>query len=142
MPNTYDLTGQNVTLLKKYPKSNFFDSKSMLFSIQRLQNRGGSSWKHFHQAHLPVFSKKWRLGGGVLPDFPRCGTNHLHTTLLKTYPISNFLDSRSICFGFSAPKIGGVLTKTFSKGSSTRCFRKMAPGGRGGRFTRFDQTWH
>ena len=26
-------------------------------------------------------------------------------------------------FGFSAPKIGGVLTKTFSKGSFTRFFR-------------------
>ena len=32
-------------------------------------------------------------------------------------------------FGFSAPKIGGVLMKTFSKGSLTRFFKKMAPGG-------------
>ena len=34
-----------------------------------------------------------------------------------------------MCFGFSAPKIGGVLIKTFSKGSFTRFFQKMAPGG-------------
>ena len=39
--------------------------------------------------------------------------------------------------GFSAPKIGGVLMKTFLKGSFTRFFKKMAPGG--GRFTRFHQ---
>ena len=32
-------------------------------------------------------------------------------------------------FGFSAPKIGGILTKIFSKGSFTRFFQKMAPGG-------------
>ena len=32
-------------------------------------------------------------------------------------------------FGFSAPKIGGVLMKTFLKGSFRRFFRKMAPGG-------------
>ena len=30
-------------------------------------------------------------------------------------------------FHFSAPKIGGVLMKTFSKGSFTRFFQKMAP---------------
>ena len=32
-------------------------------------------------------------------------------------------------FGFSAPKIGGVLTKTLLKGSFTRFFQKMAAGG-------------
>ena len=37
-------------------------------------------------------------------------------------------------FGFSAPKIGGVLTKTLLKGSFTRFFQKMAPGGGGGAF--------
>ena len=34
-------------------------------------------------------------------------------------------------FEFNAPKIGGVLTKTFSKGSFTRFFQKMAPRGGG-----------
>ena len=32
-------------------------------------------------------------------------------------------------FRFSAPKIGGVLIKTFSKGSFTRFFQNMALGG-------------
>ena len=68
-------------------------------------------------------------GGGVLPDFTRCGTNYLHTTLLKKHPKSNFLDANSMFFRFSAPKIGGVLTKTFSKGSFTRFFQRMSPGG-------------
>ena len=73
--------------------------------------------------------KKWPRGEGHLPDFTRRGTNYLHTNLLKTYPKSNFLDSDSICFGFSDPKIGGVLTKTLLKGSFTRFFPKNGPGG-------------
>ena len=80
-------------------------------------------------------------GGGVLPDFTRRGTNYLHTNLLKKYPKSNFLVSNSMCFGFSAPNIGGVLTKTLLKGSFTRFFQKMAPGG-GGVLPDFTQTWH
>ena len=45
-----------------------------------------------------------------------------------------------MCFGFSAAKIRGVLTKTFLKGSFTRFSQKITPGG-GGRFTRFHQMW-
>ena len=70
-------------------------------------------------------------GGGGLPDFTRRGTNYLHTTLLKKYPESNFLDSMSMFFEFSALKIGGVPTKKFSKGSFTRFSPKMAPAGGG-----------
>ena len=61
--------------------------------------------------------------------------------LLKKCPKSNFFDCDGRCFGFSAPKIGGVLMKTFSKGSFTRFFQKMAPPGGGG-VTRFHLTWH
>ena len=43
-----------------------------------------------------------------------------NVTLLKTYPETNFMDFPSMFFGFSAPEIGGVLMKTFSKGSFTR----------------------
>ena len=68
-------------------------------------------------------------GAGHLPDFARRGTNYLHTNLLITFPKSNFLDSDSMYFGFSAPKIGGVLTKRLLKGSFTRFLQKMAPGG-------------
>ena len=68
------------------------------------------------------FQKMAPGGGGHLPDFTRRGTNYLHTNLLKTYPKSNFLDSGSMFFGFSAPKIGGVLMKTLLKRSFTRFF--------------------
>ena len=74
--------------------------------------QGESLGKHFQKARLPVFSKKWPPGGG-LSDFTRRGTNYLHTTLLKTYLKRNFLDCQSMVFGFSAPKIGGDLTRTF-----------------------------
>ena len=88
----------------------------------------------------PFFPKKWPGGGGVLPDFTRRGSNYLHTNLLKMYQKSNFLDSRSMFFGLSAPKIGGVFRETLLKGSFTHSLQKMAPGE--GRFTRVHQTWH
>ena len=97
--------------------------------------------KTFSKPSFTHFSQKWPRGGGGLPDFTRCGTNYLHTPLLKKYPESNSLDSYGTCFGFGAPKIGGVLMKTFSKTSYTHFFRKMAPGGVGG-FTRFHELWH
>ena len=65
-----------------------------------------------------------------------------NVTLLKKYPKSNFLDHDSMFFGLSAPKIGKVLTKTFSKGSFTRFTPKNGPRGGGGAFARFRQTWH
>ena len=72
--------------------------------------------KTFKKAHSPVFIPKNGPpggGGGFLLDFIRRGTNYLHTTLPQTYQKSNFLDSKSMFFGFSAPKIGRVVTKTF-----------------------------
>ena len=86
------------------------------------------------------FQKMAPGGGGVLPDFTRRGTNYLHTTLLKMYPKSNFLDSVSMLFGFSAPKKGGVLTEHFQKAHLPVFSKKWPPGG--GRFIRFHQTWH
>ena len=91
------------------------------------------SFTHFFQRMAPG-------GGGGLPDFTRCGTNYLHTPLLKKYPKSKSLDSNGMFFGFRAPVIGGVLMKTFSKPSFTHFFQKNGP--RGGEFTRFHQTWH
>ena len=47
------------------------------------------------------------------------------------YPKSKSLDSNGICFGLMAPKIGGVVMKTFSKPSFTHFFqKKWPPGGR------------
>ena len=108
----------------------------MFFSIQRPQNWGGPHENIFKRLIYLFCSKRWPPpggGGGVLSDFTRRGTNYLHTTLLKTYPKSNFSDSKSMFFEFSLPKIGGVLAETFSKGSFTLFFsQKMAP--RGGAF--------
>ena len=63
-------------------------------------------------------------------------------TLLKEYPKSNFLDSNGMFFGFSAPKFGGVLMKTFPKPSFTHFFKKKWPPVGGEGFARFHQTWH
>ena len=67
---------------------------------------GGLLMKTFSKSSFTRFFQKMAPGGGGLPDFTRCGTNYLHTTLLKGYPKSNFLISESIFFGFSAPRIG------------------------------------
>ena len=93
--------------------------------------------KTFSKGSFTRFFQKMapREGGGVLPDFTRRGTNYLNTTLLKTHPKSNFLDSERTLLGFSGPEIRGVLTKTFSKGSFTVFSKKWHPGGGGA----FDQ---
>ena len=91
---------------------------------------GGPHENIFKTLIYPFFPKNGRRGGG-LPDFTRRGTNYLHTPLLKAYPESKSLDSIGMFFGFSAPKIGGVLMKTFSKPSFTHLFQRMAPGGGG-----------
>ena len=72
------------------------------------------SFTHFFQRMAPP--------GGGLPDFTSCGTNYPHTPLLKKYPKSKSSDSHGMFFGFSAPKIGGVLMKKFSKPSFTHFF--------------------
>ena len=93
---------------------------------------GGVLMKTFSKGSFTRFFKKMAPGrGGVLPDSTRRGTSYLHTTLLKMYRKSNFWDSGSMFFVLSAPKIWGVLMKTFPKGSFTRFFQKMAPGGGG-----------
>ena len=76
-------------------------TRKAIFWIQRPQNRGGPHENIFKRLSYPFFPKKWPRGGGgggVLPDFTRRGTNYLHTTLLKTYPKSKFLDSESMFF--------------------------------------------
>ena len=113
------------------PEKQFFGQQQHAFWIQRRQKRGVPHENIFKRLIYPFFQKKWRPGGGGSPDSTRRGTNYLHTTLLKTYTRSNFLESSGMCFGFSAPKKGGVLTRTFPKGCLTCFFRKMAPGGGG-----------
>ena len=123
-------------LLKKYPKSKSLDSNGMFFGF-RAPKIGGVLMKTFSKPSFTHFFQKNGPrggGGGVLPDFTRRGTNYLHTPLLKKYPKSKSLDSIGMFFGFSAPKIGGVLMKTFSKPSFTAIFSKKRPPGGGGGF--------
>ena len=90
---------------------------------------GGVLMKTFPKPSFTHFFQKKPPGGGGLPYFTRCGTNYLHTPLLKKYPKSKSLDSNGMFFRFSAPKIGGVLMKTFSKPSFTHFPQKWPPGG-------------
>ena len=57
------------------------------------------------------------------------------TTCVQLYskdtPKAIFWTAKACFFGFSAPKLGGVRMKTFSKGSFARFSQKMAPGGGG-----------
>ena len=94
---------------------------------------GGILMKTFSKPSFTHFFQKMAPGGGGgLPDFTRRGSNYLHTPLLKKYPESKSLDSIGMFFGFSAPIIGGVLIKTFSKPSFTHFFSKKWPQGGGG----------
>ena len=87
--------------------------------------------KTFSNPSFTHFFQRMPPRGGGLPDFTRRGTNYLHTPLLKKYPKSKSLDSEGMFFGFRAPKIGGVLMKTFSKPSFTHFFKKKWPPGGG-----------
>ena len=64
-----------------------------------------------------------------------------NVTFLKKYPKKNLTLRWHVFWIQRTQKGGGVLMKTFSKGSFTRFFQKKWPRG-GGRFTRFHQTWH
>ena len=69
-----------------------------------------------------------RVGGAfyqISPDVALTTCIQLYSKLTQK---AIFWDSESMFFGFSAPKIGVVLTKTFSKGSFTRFSQRMAPG--------------
>ena len=74
---------------------------------------GGVLMKTFSKPSFTHFFQRMAPGGGGLPDFTRCGTNYLHTPLLKKYPKSKSLDSNGMFSRFSAPKIGGVLMTHF-----------------------------
>ena len=116
-------------LHKNYPKSKSLDSNGMFFGFSA-PKIGGVLMKTFSKPSFTHFLQKWPAGGGV-PDFTRCGTNYLHTPLLKKYPKSKSLDSNGMFFGFNAPKTGGVLMKTFSQPSFTHFSQKWPPGGGG-----------
>ena len=73
--------------------------------IQRPQHRGEPHENGFKRLIHPFFPNRGpRGGGGDLPDCTRRGTNYLHTTLLKTIPKSNCLDTDSIFFDSAPPK--------------------------------------
>ena len=101
-----------------------------MFWIRRPQNRGGPHENILQTLIYPFLPQKWPPGRG-LQDFTRRGTNYLHKPLLKKYAKSKPLDSRGMFCGFSAPKIGGVHGKPFSKPSFTHFFQKWPPGGGG-----------
>ena len=109
----------------------FLDSISMCFGYTAPKIGGVLMKNIFKRLIYPFFPKNGQQGGGVLPDFTRRGTNYLHTTLLKKYPKSNFLDSQSMFFGFSTPKIRGGPHKNIFKRLIYPFFPKNGPRGGG-----------
>ena len=107
------------------------------FSAPKIE---GVLMKTFSKGSFTPLVKKTAPGGGAFYQIP---PDVALTTCIQlypnNYPKSKFWDSRSMIFGFSASKVGWVLMRTFSKGSFTGFFQKIAPRG-GGRFTRFQQT--
>ena len=99
--------------------------------------------KTFSKGSFTRFFQKMAPGGGRA--FYQISPDVALTTCIQRYSKGTqkaiFWDCKSMFFGFSAPTIGGVRMKRFSKGSFTRFFQKITPGG-GGRFTRFHQMWH
>ena len=67
--STYDFTGENVTLLKKYPKSNFLDSNSKFFGFSALKIGRVLTENISNTLIYPFFSKKWPPGGGGFTTF-------------------------------------------------------------------------
>ena len=120
----------HIPLLKKYPESESLDSNGMFFGFNATKI-GGVLMKTFFKPSFTHFPQKWPPGGGGLADFTTRGANYLHTNLVKESPRSKSLEYDGMCFGISAPKIGGVLMKTVSKPSFTHFFQKMAPRGGG-----------
>ena len=131
--------GPNRHFTQKVPKKQFFRLQQQRKQPPKI---GGVLMKTFSKGSVTRFPQNVaRGGGGVLPDFTRRGTNYLHTTLLKSYPKTYLFDHKRMFFRCSAPRTGGVLMNTLSKGSFTRFVPKNGPRG-GGRFFRFHQTWH
>ena len=112
--STYDFTGQNVTLLKKYPKSNFLDCHSMFIRFSA-PKKGGVLIKTFSKGSFTLFFKKNGPGGGGLSDFTRPGTNYLHTTLLKTYRKAIFWTAKVFHLDSAPPKWGGPHKNIFKR---------------------------
>ena len=123
-------------------KAILWDSISMLFRLSA-PKIGGVITKTFSKGSVTRFFQIMAPpgGGGVLSDFTRRGTNYLHTTLLTTYPISNFVDSNSMVFWIQQPQNKGGPQETIFKKLFYPFFPKNGPPGRE-RFTRFHQTWH
>ena len=87
-------------------KANLWKLYGMFFEFSA-PKIGGVLMKTFSKPSFThFFEKKWPPGGG-LPDFTRCGTNYLHTPLLKTYPKSKCLDSNGILFWIRHPQNRG-----------------------------------
>ena len=82
--------------------------------------------KTFSQPSFTHFFQRMAPGGGVYQISALTTCIHFYS---KKYPKSKSLHSIGMFFGFSAPKIGGVLIKTFSKPSFTHFFKKNGPRG-------------
>ena len=98
--NTYDFTSKKSLYSRSTQRGIFWTLTACIFwfSVPKI---GGVLMKPFSKGSFTrFFPKKWppRGGGGVLPDFSRRGTNYPHTTLLKRYPKSNFVDSKRMFF--------------------------------------------
>ena len=61
--STYDFTGENVTLLKKYPNSNFLDFNGKLSEFSAPKNGGGPHKNISKTLIYPFLSQKWPPGG-------------------------------------------------------------------------------
>ena len=99
---TYDFTGQNVSLLKKYPKGNFLDSNGMFFAFSA-PKRGGVLMKTFPKPSFTHFSQKNGPQGGV---FYQISPDVAPTTCIQLYSKRTQranLSTPTACFFDSAP---------------------------------------
>ena len=100
--HTYDFTGENVTLLKKYPKSNFFHSNGMFFGFSA-PKIGRVLIENISKTLIyPFFLKKMAPGGGgyqISPDVALTTCIHLYSKSTQRASLWTL----SACFLDSAP---------------------------------------
>ena len=119
---------------KSTQKAILWTFKACVLWIQRSQIRRGPHENIFKRLIYPFFPNNALPrggGGGILPDFTRRGTNYLHTTLLKNYPKSNFLDTKSTFFWFKRPQNRGGPHENIFKRLIYPFFTNNGPRGGG-----------
>ena len=112
---------------------------SATFAVHGLTARG--QWRvQFSQctAPLPWCSGQWNSCNALLYSLTSEGSatsaitydfTGENVTLIRTYLKAIFWTPLTCLIGFSTPRIGGVLTKTFPKPSFTHFFHKNGPRG-------------